>query len=101
MAAFDPDTYLGLRLRLLRQTRALTQRELAARLGVSHQAVHTLERGLTSWRVRDLLTLAKVLDFDPVTLLADLCAGAPLTAEAQVELLTRRITDLERQLAER
>jgi hypothetical protein len=51
--------------------------------------------------VRDLLAFAEVLDCDPVAMLADLRAGVPLTAEAQVELLTRRIADLERQLAER
>lgn len=101
MAIPDTDTYLSARCRLLRQAKGLTQRELAQQLGVSPQAVYSLERGLTRWRVHDLLAYARVLDFDPVALLADLQAGIPLTAEAQVELLTRRIADLERQLAER
>jgi len=101
MAALTTDTYLGLRMRLLRQARGLSLRALGERLGVSDQAILNLELGRTSWHVRDLLAFAEVLDCDPVAVLADLRAGVPLTAEAQVELLTRRIADLERQLAER
>lgn len=100
LAIRDPDVYLGLRLRLLRRAQGLTQRELGRRVGVSDQAILSLELGRVSWRVRDLLALAKALDFEPAAWLADLWAGAPLSAEAHVELLTRRVAELERQLTQ-
>jgi transcriptional regulator with XRE-family HTH domain len=82
LAIRDPDVYLGLRLRLLRRARGLTQRELGRRVGISDQAILSLELGRGSWRVHDLLALAKALDFEPAAWLADLWAGAPLSAEA-------------------
>lgn len=95
----NPDAYLGLRTRLLRQAAGLTQQELGHRLGTTGQTVVNLELGRTRWRVRDLLALAPALDCDPVALLADLFAGVPVPAEAQIALLERRLAALQRQLA--
>jgi hypothetical protein len=48
MAALTTDTYLVLRMRLLRQARGLSLRALDKQLGVSDQAILNLELGRTS-----------------------------------------------------
>jgi len=57
----------GARLRALRRAAALTQEELAARAGVSVQAVSALERGINTAPQRHTVALlADALDLDPV-----------------------------------
>ena len=59
---FDPGTGLGPRLRLVREGRALSVRELARRVGCSASLVSQVERGLSVPSVGVLYSLASQLD---------------------------------------
>ena len=61
-ADFDPGTGLGPRLRLVREGRALSVRELARRVGCSASLVSQVERGLSVPSVGVLYSLASQLD---------------------------------------
>ncbi len=56
-------------LRALRRQRFLTQKELAARVGVSYQTVQTWEGGTATPRLRYIPKLAEALGLDPAALL--------------------------------
>lgn len=64
----------GRRLKELRMCRGLTQKEAAAELGVSVQALHKWERGACLPDVYHLRLLTKVLNISADHLLADECA---------------------------
>jgi transcriptional regulator with XRE-family HTH domain/quercetin dioxygenase-like cupin family protein len=59
---FDPGTGLGPRLRLVRENRTLSVRELARRVGCSASLVSQVERGLSVPSVGVLYALASELD---------------------------------------
>jgi transcriptional regulator with XRE-family HTH domain len=59
---FDPGTGLGPRLRLVRESRALSVRELARRVGCSASLISQVERGLSVPSVGVLYSLASELD---------------------------------------
>ena len=59
---FDPGTGLGPRLRLVREGRALSVRELARRVGCSASLISQVERGLSVPSVGVLYSLASELD---------------------------------------
>jgi transcriptional regulator with XRE-family HTH domain len=61
-ADFDPGTGLGPRLRLVREGRALSVRELARRVGCSASLISQVERGLSVPSVGVLYSLASELD---------------------------------------
>jgi transcriptional regulator with XRE-family HTH domain/quercetin dioxygenase-like cupin family protein len=59
---FDPGTGLGPRLRLVREGRAISVRELARRVGCSASLISQVERGLSVPSVGILYSLASELD---------------------------------------
>jgi quercetin dioxygenase-like cupin family protein len=59
---FDPGTGLGPRLRLVRESRALSVRELARRVGCSASLISQVERALSVPSVGVLYSLASELD---------------------------------------
>ncbi len=59
---FDPGTGLGPRLRLVRESRAISVRELARRVGCSASLISQVERGLSVPSVGVLYSLASELD---------------------------------------
>ena len=61
-AGFDPETGLGPRLRLAREERQLSVRELARRIGCSASLVSQIERGISVPSVGVLYSLATELD---------------------------------------
>src|SRR5439155_20328361 len=61
MAAFDPGTGLGPRLRLVRTSRQLSVRELARRVGCSASLISQIERGVSVPSVGVLYSLATEL----------------------------------------
>jgi transcriptional regulator with XRE-family HTH domain len=61
-AGFDPGTGLGPRLRLAREQRLLSVRELARRIGCSASLVSQIERGISVPSVGVLYSLATELD---------------------------------------
>src|ERR1700735_206410 len=61
-ADFDPGTGLGPRLRLAREQRQLSVRELARRIGCSASLVSQIERGISVPSVGVLYSLATELD---------------------------------------
>jgi transcriptional regulator with XRE-family HTH domain len=61
-ADFDPGTGLGPRLRLAREARQLSVRELARRIGCSASLISQIERGLSVPSVGVLYALATELD---------------------------------------
>ncbi len=61
-ADFDPGTGLGPRLRLAREARQLSVRELARRIGCSASLISQIERGLSAPSVGVLYALATELD---------------------------------------
>jgi transcriptional regulator with XRE-family HTH domain len=61
-AGFDPETGLGPRLRLAREERQLSVRELARRIGCSASLVSQIERGVSVPSVGVLYSLATELD---------------------------------------
>jgi transcriptional regulator with XRE-family HTH domain len=61
-AGFDPETGLGPRLRLAREERQLSVRELARRIGCSASLISQIERGVSVPSVGVLYSLANELD---------------------------------------
>jgi transcriptional regulator with XRE-family HTH domain len=61
-AGFDPETGLGPRLRLAREERQLSVRELARRIGCSASLISQIERGISVPSVGVLYSLAAELD---------------------------------------
>ena len=57
------------RLRAWRERRALTQRELAAKAGLTVSTVNRLENGLQEARISSLRKLAEALAVDPGALI--------------------------------
>jgi transcriptional regulator with XRE-family HTH domain/mannose-6-phosphate isomerase-like protein (cupin superfamily) len=62
LAGFDPGTGLGPRLRLAREERQLSVRELARRIGCSASLISQIERGISIPSVGVLYSLATELD---------------------------------------
>jgi transcriptional regulator with XRE-family HTH domain len=79
-ADFDPGTGLGPRLRLVREGRALSVRELARRVGCSASLVSQVERGLSVPSVGVLYSLASELDCSLDYLLFGIQGGRPPSA---------------------
>jgi transcriptional regulator with XRE-family HTH domain len=63
---------LGEKLRMVRERRALTLREVAEQAGVSESLVSQIERNRVSPAIDTLLAIADTLDLDPEYLFADL-----------------------------
>ena len=61
-AGFDPETGLGPRLRVAREQRGLSVRELARRIGCSASLISQIERGVSVPSVGVLYSLATELD---------------------------------------
>jgi transcriptional regulator with XRE-family HTH domain/mannose-6-phosphate isomerase-like protein (cupin superfamily) len=85
-AGFDPGTGLGPRLRLAREERQLSVRELARRIGCSASLISQIERGVSVPSVGVLYSLATELDssLDHLLFGADTrpsAASAPLARE--------------------
>jgi excisionase family DNA binding protein len=77
----------GWRLRRLREAAGLTQLELAARSGLTHETVSRLERGRRQPQARTLVALAQALGVPPSAFVSPLELGGSLTtAEAAARL---------------
>jgi transcriptional regulator with XRE-family HTH domain len=63
--------YIGDRLKTLRVRRALTQQELADRVGVSSNALNRIELNKAEPHMSTLRKLAKALDVDPTELVGE------------------------------
>ncbi|HVF02111.1 MAG TPA: helix-turn-helix transcriptional regulator [Rubrobacteraceae bacterium] len=63
--------YIGDRLKNLRIRRALTQRELAERAGISTNALNRLELDKAEPHMSTLRKLARALDIDPTELVGE------------------------------
>ena len=63
--------YVGDRLKNLRIRRALTQRELAERTGISTNALNRLELDKAEPHMSTLRKLARALDIDPTELVGE------------------------------
>ncbi len=73
MAGFTPE-----RLRLARERRALTQKDLAERIGISQRALTNLESGVSAPSESTLAALVEALEFPPAFF-----AGPPLPRLSQ------------------
>jgi transcriptional regulator with XRE-family HTH domain len=69
-------------LRTLRRARFLTQKELAAKVGVSYQTIQGWESGGVRPRLRQIPKLAEALNVDPAELATMLKAGSEGNGEA-------------------
>ena len=63
------DAEIGFRIRRARQSLKLTQRSLAAQLGISSQQFQKYEQGLNRIPIARLLSVARILQVEPATLL--------------------------------
>jgi mannose-6-phosphate isomerase-like protein (cupin superfamily)/DNA-binding XRE family transcriptional regulator len=81
-AGFDPGTGLGPRLRLAREQRQLSVRELARRIGCSASLISQIERGVSVPSVGVLYSLATELDTSLDHLLFGAEPRRPLAAAA-------------------
>ena len=63
--------YIGNKLKNLRIRRALTQRELAERAGISTNALNRLELDKAEPHMSTLRKLARALDIDPTALVGE------------------------------
>ncbi|HVF01224.1 MAG TPA: helix-turn-helix transcriptional regulator [Rubrobacteraceae bacterium] len=63
--------YIGDRLKNLRTRRALTQRELAERAGISANALNRLELDKAEPHMSTLRKLARALEIDPTELIGE------------------------------
>ncbi len=82
-AGFDPGTGLGPRLRLAREERQLSVRELARRIGCSASLISQIERGVSVPSVGVLYSLATELDSSLDHLLFGAEVRRPITAAAE------------------
>jgi len=93
-AGFDPGTGLGPRLRLAREERQLSVRELARRIGCSASLISQIERGISIPSVGVLYSLATELDssLDHLLFGADprRPAAEPVTAVAEGATVAER-----------
>ena len=81
-AGFDPGTGLGPRLRLAREERRLSVRELARRIGCSASLISQIERGVSVPSVGVLYSLATELDSSLDYLLFGADQGSPASASS-------------------
>jgi transcriptional regulator with XRE-family HTH domain len=81
-AGFDPETGLGPRLRVAREQRQLSVRELARRIGCSASLISQIERGISVPSVGVLYSLATELDTSLDHLLFGAEPRRPLAAAA-------------------
>jgi transcriptional regulator with XRE-family HTH domain len=90
-AGFDPGTGLGPRLRLARDERQLSVRELARRIGCSASLISQIERGVSVPSVGVLYSLATELDssLDHLLFGADPRRPAPVSEPAAREPAAR------------
>jgi AcrR family transcriptional regulator len=79
LGAVAQETSAGARVRDLRQSRRMTLRELARRLGVSAATMSQIEHGRTGMSLRRLGQIAEALGVSVVALVG---AAAPATADA-------------------
>jgi transcriptional regulator with XRE-family HTH domain/mannose-6-phosphate isomerase-like protein (cupin superfamily) len=87
-AGFDPGTGLGPRLRLAREERQLSARELARRIGCSASLISQIERGVSVPSVGVLYSLATELDSSLDHLLFGADRPGPVTAPASEPVVT-------------
>jgi DNA-binding XRE family transcriptional regulator len=71
LAKMQAVVYIGDRLKNLRTRRALTQRELAERAGISTNALNRLELDKAEPHMSTLRKLARALDIDPTELVEE------------------------------
>jgi transcriptional regulator with XRE-family HTH domain len=71
LAKMQTVVYIGDRLKHLRTRRALTQRELAERAGISTNALNRLELDKAEPHMSTLRKLARALDVDPTKLVGE------------------------------
>ncbi len=96
-----PSQRLGATIRQYRKQRGLTQRALAARLGVHYMYMSKIERGHHTVGVLLLLGLAQALDIPPAHLLAPLETGAASQARGTQEATAAAPSALHRDEASR
>jgi transcriptional regulator with XRE-family HTH domain len=82
-AGFDPGTGLGPRLRLAREERQLSVRELARRIGCSASLISQIERGVSVPSVGVLYSLATELDSSLDHLLFGADSRRPVAGSAE------------------
>jgi transcriptional regulator with XRE-family HTH domain len=70
------DLILGARLKELRKRKGISQSALGFPLGLSFQQVQKYEKGTNHITVPTLIRLCKVLDSDPVPIVAELARHA-------------------------
>lgn len=75
---------MGIQVRRLRKLRGMTQRELAARAGVSYRTVQTIEQALAAVRFSTVERVAEALQVSA----SELTAPGPMN-EAEVGRLVR------------
>jgi transcriptional regulator with XRE-family HTH domain len=92
-----PHTSLGRRIARLRGDLALTQQELAERLGISRVAVSHLEAGMSAASERTVVLLAGVFKVEPHELVAG--TTYPQAKTDRLPLVAARHTEVELQLA--
>jgi transcriptional regulator with XRE-family HTH domain len=66
------DTYVGRRLRLLRNQKHVSQKDLAERLGITFQQIQKYEKGLNRLPASRMLAICFALDATPNDLFKDL-----------------------------
>jgi DNA-binding XRE family transcriptional regulator len=71
LAKMQVVVYIGDRLKNLRTRRALTQRELAEKAGISTNALNRLELDKAEPHMSTLRKLARALDVDPTELVGE------------------------------
>ncbi len=62
---------IGERIRIAREDKKLTQEKFAECIGISTTSLSNIEQGKTSTNVKNLLTIAKVLDISIDVLLSE------------------------------
>ena len=70
------DVILGTRLREIRKRKGLSQGAVGAELGISFQQIQKYEKGTNHVTVPTLIRLCKVLESDPVPIVAELARSA-------------------------
>ena len=61
--------WLGERITQLREQQGISQRALAAQMGIDNSTQYRREHGLTTWPVEELFSYAMVLNVHPSNLL--------------------------------
>lgn len=90
----DTDIFVGSRLREVRRSKNISQKQLAEKLNLTFQQIQKYEKGINRISVGTLFDLSSALGVAPNSLLRECSKVAKLEEENETKVLSKVITSL-------